>query len=75
MAFKLGTRIPDWNILSGKTGPPFQKSLAPENVPPESAGKIRISFTVDLTFQTDFLGTWVNNALASGKPRVSSRFG
>lgn len=24
MAFKLGTRIPDWNILSGKTGPPFQ---------------------------------------------------
>ena len=75
MAFKLGTQIPDWNILSGKTGPPFQKSLAPENVPPESAGKIRIPFTVDLTFQTDFLGTWVNNPLASGKPRVSSRFG
>ena len=75
MAFKLGTRIPDWNIVSGKTGPPFQKSPAPENVPPESAGKIRIPFTVDFTFQTDFLGTWVNNPLASGKPRVGSRFG
>ena len=75
MALKLGTRIPDWNILSGKTGPPFQKSVAPENVPPEPAGKIRIPFTVDFTFQTGFLGTCVNNPLASGKPRVGSRFG